>query len=416
MAIHTDEQPGLSERESARDTGAAVLKPDKHIRVLSIMEASSVTGPVKNLLQFAHSAATPAGDRPPIKMTIATFQRRGSEQPNRFVMAAETAGLPVDVIHERRAFDLSVVDQLRAVAAARKPDIIQTHNFKSHFLMRFAGLHKQYCWIAFHHGHTWTDFKNRIYNQLDRWSLPAAHAVVTVCRQFAEQLGRRGVKRDRIVVRHNMVKPFRAASPEQAVQLRNSLGIPAAALVILSVGRLSREKGFLDLVEAVSRVRAEATNRRIIFVIVGDGPDRAKITERAAELGVAERIILSGHQSDLARFYTMADMLVMPSHSEGSPNVLLEGMAAGLPIVATAVGGVPEIAQHGKTALLVDRENIAALASAIDQLASDLALRERLASAALEHSKAYDAAAYCSAMREVYERLFDSCVRHKDHC
>ena len=223
----------------------------------------------------------------------------------------------------------------------RNPHILQTHNFKSHFLVRLLGLHKNSRWIAFFHGYTWTDLKNYAYNLLDLWSLRSAHRVVTVCQPFAAHLKRIGVRNERIVVQHNAVRPLQPASPDQVMDLRRNLSIPPGALVLLAVGRLSREKGHLDLIEALAVINQDSRHRQFCVVLVGDGPERDRILRRAQNLRVADRLILAGHRSTLAPFYTMADVLVLPSHTEGSPNVLLEAMAAGLPAVVTSVGVSP---------------------------------------------------------------------------
>src|SRR5262245_14273850 len=150
------------------------------IRVLAIMEAAFVTGSAKNLIEFARCAETPGEDLPALKFTVVSYQRGKEACPNAFVEAARSAGIPVDIVYERGRFDLSVLRQLKAIVAKRRPEIIQTHNVKSHFLMRVSGLWRTYCWIAFQHGYTTTDFKMRCYNQLDRWSLRAPRRVITV--------------------------------------------------------------------------------------------------------------------------------------------------------------------------------------------------------------------------------------------
>src|SRR5438093_56960 len=183
----------------------AMVKP---IRVLAIMEAPFVTGPAKNLIEFARCARTAEDDLPALEFTVVSYQRGREESPNAFVEAARSAGIPVDIVYERGRFDLSVLSQLKAIVAKRCPEIIQTHNVKSHFLMRFSGLWRTHRWIAFQHGYTATDFKMSCYNQLDRWSLCAPRHVVTVCESFAADLAASGVDRRRITVRHNSIKPF----------------------------------------------------------------------------------------------------------------------------------------------------------------------------------------------------------------
>src|SRR6185436_12840002 len=112
------------------------------------------------------------------------------QSPNEFVTAARQSGVEVDVIPERTRFDLRVISDLRRIVALRRPHLILTHHVKSHLVMRLSKLWQDYPWIAFHHGYTKTQSRERIYNRMDRLSLPKADRVVTVCEAFARELTR----------------------------------------------------------------------------------------------------------------------------------------------------------------------------------------------------------------------------------
>jgi glycosyltransferase involved in cell wall biosynthesis len=169
------------------------------------------------------------------------------------------------------------------------------------------------------------------------------------------------------------------------------------------VGRLSREKAQADLIEAAAFMRREGSQANVRFVVAGDGHDRQKLQDMARSLLVEDWFIFAGQVADLVPYYTMADLVVMPSHTEGSPNVLLEAMAAGVPIIATAVGGVPEIVENEKQALLVEKRNPAALARAIDQLLNDASLRKRLSEAARQSISSYSPEAYYDSILSLYQ-------------
>ena len=141
------------------------------------------------------------------------------------------------------------------------------------------------------------------------------------------------------------------------------------------------------------------------LVIVGDGPERTRIQNAARKSMPPGCVVFAGHQSELSGYYTIADLMVLASHTEGSPNVLLEAMAAGLPIVATNVGGTPEIVSSEHSALLVEKQNPFALAVAIERLLEDEGLRERVGSAARAASSAYWPEVYCDSMLSLYDRL-----------
>jgi glycosyltransferase involved in cell wall biosynthesis len=325
------------------------------------------------------------------------------------VAAARAQGVEVDVISERFRFDPSVLGRLREVVARQRPDIIQTHQVKSHFLLKLSGLWRQHPWLAFHHGYTTTDLKMELYNRLNRWSLPTARRVVTVCGAFSPRLTSEGVRPERIFVRHNSIDPNGGARPsdEEVRALRERLGIVEGARVILAVGRFSREKGHADLVGALGRLRASEPDIDFRAVFVGEGPERPAVERAAREAGVAERLVFAGHVSDVRPFYALADVLALPSHSEGSPNVLLEAMAAGLPVAATNVGGVPEIVSDGESALLVESHDPEGMALALARLLKDEELGRRLASNARALVAAhYTPDAYARSLTELYREVW----------
>src|SRR5262249_8877975 len=150
--------------------------------------------------------------------------------------------------------------------------------------------------------------------------------------------------------------------------------------VLLSIGRFSREKGHADLLQALGSLRSLPQAWKL--VLVGIGPERDALGRLAASLEISERVVFAGFHPDVARFYAIADLFALPSHSEGSSNVWLEAMMAGVPIVATSAGGNSEILAHEKTALLVPTEDAPALAAAVARLLTQPDLAARLAEAA----------------------------------
>jgi glycosyltransferase involved in cell wall biosynthesis len=395
---------------------------ERTIKLLSLIEATTVNGAAKVLLGFCRGARTlDAGSSglPRVETSVVTFERvsraaarrgaapgGGGDAPSPFVAAARAEGVEVDVIRERFRFDPRSVGQLRRIVGRRAPDIIETQMVKSHFLVKLSGLGRRYPWVAYHHGYTTTDLKMRLYNQLNRWSLPSAARVITVCGPFAERLAREGVRPEQISVRHNSITAPAEADAGEVAALRVGLGIGAGERVVLAVGRLSREKGHVDLVAALERLRRLEPALNFKLVIVGDGPERRRVEEAARGLGLGGRIIFAGHRADVRPFYALADVLTLPSHSEGSPNVLLEAMAAGLPVAAAAVGGVPEIADDGESALLVPPRDSQAMAAALARLLTDAPLAAGLAARARERALThFSPDSFVRSLVEIYRDL-----------
>jgi len=334
------------------------------LRILAIIEAHSITGPAKNLLEFARRAASEQ-----ISTTIATFTRNNTE--NQFTKTVREAGIALETIPERGPFDPATLRSLRALIARVRPDIIQTHAVKSHFLARSAALHQTAPWVAFHHGYTWPTFKARAYNQLDRWSLRSARQILTVSRPFRDELVAFGVRPDRIEIVHNAIPAdwgSNALPPDTA-------SIAPGKKVVLIVGRLSREKDHLTLLEAIHRLPPAI---RPHLVMVGDGPERPRIEQKIARLEMRDSVTLTGHQASAEPWYRIADIAVLSSLSEGSPNALLEAMATSVPVVATGVGGIPEIVTHEESALLVAPSDAPSMTAALERLLTNPELADRL--------------------------------------
>ena len=392
---------------SARSDGGAIKTADdatqkRGLRVLVFLEASTVAGAVKPVLEFAREAAANASERP-IQLTMVLYQRR--KQQSGLIDIVRDAGIPIEVIAEHHAFDLRALPQLRNVVDRLRPDILWTNNTKSHFLVYLSGVDRNAEWIAFHHGYTQEARRTRIYNELDRWSLPRAKRVVTVCQAFATQLQGKGVPAERLRVLRNPIRRTTPISDAEKSRLRAGLGLNDVG-VLLSVGRLSQEKGHADLLHALAQMRAaQGSAFQSRLVIVGDGPERNSLQRLCSELELDEVVRFAGFQADVRPYYAVADVFVLPSHSEGSPNVLLEAMAAGVPMVATAVGGLPEVLSNEVNALLVPKQNITELANAITRLLEEQALRQRLIEAGHEVVAQHDPRSYFRSIAGLFEEV-----------
>jgi glycosyltransferase involved in cell wall biosynthesis len=366
------------------------------------MEANWVTGPAKNLIGFCRWAHSPEASAAGLRFSIVTFGREPyDDSHNGFVQAARAAGIDTHVIREKGRFDSAVYPQLAEIVADVAPQIVQTHNVKSHFLFKSSGLRKGKIWLAFQHGYQDTDLKLQLYNQLDRWTLRSADRVISVCEAFTRRLVAYGVRRERITVLHNSATPPMAAPTGGKAALRKELGIETNDAIILTIGRMSREKGHADLLEALHLLRADVPPWRA--VLVGDGPERERLVSLAGRLGIADRVVFAGFRSDVQRFYGVATVFALPSHSEGSSNVIMEAMAARVPIAATAVGGNPEIVSDEETALLSRGRDPEGLARSLTRLLTDPMLVTRLTAAA--HSRAmsrFSPERYRQTLLEIY--------------
>jgi glycosyltransferase involved in cell wall biosynthesis len=378
--------------------------------MLSLVEATTINAVAKNVLGFhraANELSHKSAEFPAIEGSVVTFERGESDSPKEFVTAARELNLAVEIIPERRRFDLGVLAKLKNIINTYSPGIVVTHSVKSHFLMWRSHISRKYPWVAFHHGYTSTDRKMRVYNRLDRWSLPATDRIITVCQAFARDLSRNtGVALDDISVLHNSIRPQLPAPDTEAQAVRSRFGVADDESLILAVGRLSKEKAHIDLIAAFSGLRKSTPEVNAKLIIVGDGPERGRLEAAAESFGCKESVVFAGQSSDVWPFYFAADVFVLPSHSEGSPNVLLEAMAAGIPIVATEAGGVPEMVEHNQSALLVPASDPSALGAAIARVLTEDDLAQRLtANASSLVGTRYAPENYVRTLVEIYREV-----------
>ena len=372
------------------------------IRILVLLEGTGVSGPAKNLLEFCRLSQTLAAPQA-VKIAVALFVRPGGApgvDQSQLLQATAATGVEVFPIPERFPFDPSVLGSLRALIQSFHPDIIETHHVKSHLLVRLCRPDDACPWIAFHHGYTDEGLRMGVYNQFDRWSLRFPTRIVTVCQPFRQQLLSRGVPGSRVTIMHNAISPDWLRSEDG----ENSPGSAhSGEQTVLAVGRFSREKRFDDLVRAVDEVHRLRRDTAVRLVLLGEGRERAAIERTIQELGLQQAVELTGHVRDVRPYYRRAQVLAISSVSEGSPNVLLEAMAAGVPVVATAVGGIPEIVSHGETALLVKPCDPVSLAAALNQVLSDHGLAARLAGNARQLiAERYSPQARAQALMDLY--------------
>jgi glycosyltransferase involved in cell wall biosynthesis len=172
---------------------------------------------------------------------------------------------------------------------------------------------------------------------------------------------------------------------------------------------LSPEKGFDVFIEAAARVSAQRPS--VGFVVFGEGPRRRDLERRVRETGLEGRFVLAGFRADLDRYLPVLDAFVLSSFTEGMPNVVLEAMAVGVPVVATAVGGTPELIEDGRSGLLVPPGDSAALAAGISRVMASPGLARTLGRNACER---VHAAFSFSAQAQQYCRFFEDVLA--DRC
>jgi len=336
-----------------------------------------------------------------IDIAIASFSEDG--QKPAFLDRIASDGVTTHHFATTSSFDHHAVGMLRHYLNDRSIDILCTHDYRANLIGMLARRGTSAKLLAFSRGWTREDFKTRLFHAVDKVIIRTADHIVTVSSTQKERLCQLLVPESKISVVLNSINPARFASV-QAIDLRDRYGLPRDSLVVVAGGRFSAEKGQAFLVRAAELVVTK--NERLHFVLFGEGPDRERIQRQIDRNGHQDRILCPGFEPDLPSCLKDADLLVNPSQSEGLPNIVLEAMALHLPVIATAVGGVPEIIVNGLDGLLVPYGDEAGLATAILGLAADAQRRTALAvkaRATVEERFSFEQQA--SALTKIYQRM-----------
>ena len=255
--------------------------------------------------------------------------------------------------------------------------------------------------------HPWTEtdysLKARIYTHLDKRWLARMDALIAVSPEVRQQL-QEALPGRNVELIPNGIDTDVFANIHKRTSLRQELGIAGEDMVVGAIGRLVPEKGYLFFLACAKRLAC--VYKKLKILIIGDGPLRGELEDWVETAGLQQSVTFLGVRKDIPELLSLIDIFVMASTSEGLPMVLLEAMAAGKPVVATRVGDIPNVVEHGVSALIVPPADPEALADAVETLLLDAALRDRLGSNARQKVVAdYSAQKMARAYTKVYERL-----------
>ncbi len=326
------------------------------LNILHVISTSGLFGAERVLLELASQSRT-------LGMNVTIAALKNSSNPNtELAEAARRAGLPTLTVPCGGRFDAGVTDMLTEEIRKRGVQLIHSHNYKSNYYARYAASWTGAAWVVTNHGRR-AGFKLLAYAMLDALLVRKAGRVVAVSPRIEAQLSTLGIKRERLSVIDNGVDFNRFSALPLKADAGRLLGISDDAYVIGTVGALTEEKGHKYLLQAVSNLRK--TIPGVVCLLVGDGPERARLESMAQELGIADGVVFAGRRDDVPSLLPRFDLFVLPSLSEGLPMALLEAQAARVPAIATGVGAIPTVIQDGITGLVVPPGDARSLADAI---------------------------------------------------
>jgi glycosyltransferase involved in cell wall biosynthesis len=338
------------------------------MRVAQLMASPFVGGPERQALGLAEAL------RPGCDTVFVSFAEGGRARPlldearRRGFEAVELAGNAPRVFRAAAeiAAHLRRADAAVLLCNGYKPDVI------GWMAARRAGIPV----VGVAHGWTAATWKVRLNEAIDRRVLRHMDAVVSVSEAQAVRVRQAGVDPARVAVIRNAIDAGAFDLPDPAYcRLLEGLFRRPPRRVVAAGGRLSPEKGFDLYVDAAAQVARRDAG--VGFVLFGDGPLREALKQRVRRRGLQGRFVLAGFRADLRRFWPWCDLAVLSSHTEGLPVVVLEALAAGVPVVATAVGGTPEVIDDGRSGRLVPPGDVAALAGTIAEALADAPWRRQ---------------------------------------
>jgi glycosyltransferase involved in cell wall biosynthesis len=370
----------------------------RFMHVVHLTASTFFGGPERQMLGLGEHL--PAGFR----STYASFPEGG--RCVEFLAKVRAAGFPAVQLQADTPQVPVALAELTQLLRSTRAGVLVCHTFKPNVLGRIAARRVGIPCVVVSRGWTWESLKVRVYETLDRVNLRFVDHVVAVSDGQGERVRKAGVPSTRLSVIRNAarLKAFDAPDPTYRERLRGLFPADSpVSQVVLAAGRLSPEKGFGVLVEAAAEVLRQhpATG----FALFGEGGEREKLEQRVRELGLTGRVVLPGFTAELDKFLPWADVVTLPSFTEGLPNVALEASAAGVPVVATAVGGTPEVIADRETGFLVPPGEPDALARQIVALLSDSALRSRMGEAGKRRMR--DVFTF-DAQAAAYWKLFDT--------
>lgn len=304
--------------------------------------------------------------------------------------------------------DLSVVPALVRLFRRLAPDVVHTHSSKAGIVGRWAArraavpriVHTVHGWPFHAHQHPAVAAGWRT---LERVTAPLADRLVVVAETDRAKGLAAGIGRpdQYVTVRSGLELSGYGADALSRAAVRHELGLPPDAVVLGAVNRLSAQKDPLTLVRALATPLGRSPSTRLL--LVGDGPLRAQVEAQIEQLGVSSQVVLTGLRLDVPRLLTAMDVFVSTSRWEGLPRTVLQAMATGVPVVATATDGIVDVVASERTGLLAPVGDAAAVGAHAQRLIEDVGLRGRLVRAAAQQLPDFDATGMVRQLEELYQ-------------
>jgi len=333
----------------------------RDIRVLQLSSSIGLFGAERVVLELVQALQATQGVQP----MLGVFCNRQNPHTE-LVEHSKKFRIQYEILACRRKLDLQTITALKEFVRENQIAIIHTHGYKTDFYAFCAAMLSNVRLVAT--CHPWIEIGPRMkfYSYLDRLWLRRFDKLVAVSDDVKAKLLKSHFQSGKIELIHNGIDLKRFQTKQNTTAFRRRLKISADAIVIGSVGRLAEEKGHAILLSTLAKLAPKFPELRLLFV--GDGERREELQNQTRRLGLEAKVSFLGIQRNIPELLSLMDVFVLPSLTEGFPLALLEAMAAKKPVVASAVGDIPKIIQHGKNGILVEPADANGLANAIARL------------------------------------------------
>jgi L-malate glycosyltransferase len=379
-------------------SGCAASAPgaqSRAIRVAYCIDSFDIGGTELNAIRTLEAL-----DRRRFRVSVFHFHETGPLHARYQALGLQLLHLPIGPLYSPR----TAVQGVRFLRLLRREriEVVHTHDLYSNI---FAAPWARLAGCRLIASRRWLDASPRAgLLSLNRWSYRFAHRVVVNSSLVARvMVDGEHVPAARVIELPNFLddRAFQRVTAEERSARRRSWGIPPGAFVIGTVARLAPVKNHAMMLQALRLLDED-----VHLVLIGDGPSRRALEELARELQVDRRVHFRGQLVATDNLHQFFDVSVLCSRSEGFPNAVIEALAAGCPVVATPVGGVPEIIVDRQTGLLVPVDHPTALAATLQEVRRDAALRERLAGAGCARVRGrYDQTSVIAQLEALYQDL-----------
>jgi glycosyltransferase involved in cell wall biosynthesis len=371
--------------------------PEKTIQILDLRDSPWIDGPGRTILQCAQMM-----DSNKCNIHIGAFSG-SSHKDHAYMKRAIQLGLDVVEIKESSSFDRLVIEQINKVIKERSIDILHTHDFRSNLYGLICAKKMKLPLVSTCHGWISNNFKGKIYTGIDKYLLRYHDHVIVVSEVMKEHLIKIRLKSDRIDVINNALDVSEYTISRNG-KFKNELKISPDHKVIANIGRLSPEKRQDNFLKAAKYL--DGINKKLIFLIIGVGPEEEKLKKLANDLGISKKVIFTGYRNDMVDIYNGVDLVVQSSRTEGMPNIVLESLIMGVPVIATEVGGTAQIIKNYESGILIEPENLTALQNAMVDYIRNTQQHKDMALVGREHViKHFNQNARVEKLYNVYARM-----------